>query len=72
MRRATGLPVSQVSQHLVFTGNPGTGKTMVARLLGRLYAAIGVLGTGQLDLVHEPVDQSRPDGFRQRVSARPP
>jgi tetratricopeptide (TPR) repeat protein len=48
MRRAAGLPVSQVSRHLVFTGNPGTGKTMVARLLGQLYAAIGVLGTGQL------------------------
>ena len=48
MRRAAGLPVSQVSRHLVFTGNPGTGKTTVARLLGQLYAAIEVLGTGQL------------------------
>jgi thioredoxin len=48
MRRAAGLPVSRVSRHLVFTGNPGTGKTTVARLLGQLYSAIGVLGTGQL------------------------
>ena len=48
MRRAAGLPVSQVSRHLVFTGNPGTGKTTVARLLGQLYAAIGIWGTGQL------------------------
>jgi hypothetical protein len=48
LRRAAGLPVSRVSRHLVFTGNPGTGKTTIARLLGQLYAAIGVLGTGQL------------------------
>lgn len=48
MRRAAGYPVSRVSRHLVFTGNPGTGKMMVARLLGQLYAAMGVLATGQL------------------------
>ena len=48
MRRTAGLPVSQVSRHLVFTGNPGTGKTTVARQLAQVYAAIGVLRTGQL------------------------
>lgn len=48
MRRDAGYPVIQVSRHLVFTGNPGTGKTMVARLLAQLYAAIGVLPEGQL------------------------
>ena len=47
-RRAAGLPVAQVSRHLIFTGNPGTGKTTVARLIAQLYAAIGVLPTGQL------------------------
>ena len=36
------------SHHLVFTGNPGTGKTTVARLVARLYRTIGVLSKGQL------------------------
>ena len=48
LRRARGLPVPGRSQHLVFTGNPGTGKTTVARLLAEIYRTLGVVTTGQL------------------------
>ena len=48
MRKDAGLRSVPVSLHLVFTGNPGTGKTTVARIIGRLYKQIGVLSKGQL------------------------
>ncbi|MFY1593521.1 right-handed parallel beta-helix repeat-containing protein [Micromonospora sp. WMMD737] len=47
-RRRANLPVPPVSRHLVFAGSPGTGKTTVARIYGRLLAQLGVLAKGQV------------------------
>ena len=48
MRREKGMKEVPVSLHLVFSGNPGTGKTTVARILAKLYKEIGILEGGQL------------------------
>lgn len=48
MRERQGMKAADISKHMVFLGNPGTGKTTVARLVARIYRLLGVLRTGQL------------------------
>ena len=47
MRKAKGLSVPEQSFHMVFTGNPGTGKTTISRLVSKIYKSLGILSQGQ-------------------------
>ncbi len=48
LRQDAGLKATTITRHLIFNGNPGTGKTTVARLVAGIYRALGLLSTGQL------------------------
>lgn len=66
LRAKKGLKTAEVSKHMIFTGNPGTGKTTIARIVSKMMKVAGVLENGQLvevsrsDLVGKYVGHTAP------------
>lgn len=75
-RCAAGITLKPPARHLLFLGNPGTGKTEVARLIGEIYRDRGVLRTGKLieasraDLVGEGIGETAPKVRKEFAAAR--
>jgi stage V sporulation protein K len=75
MQAEIGMKVPALTRHLVFTGNPGTGKTTVARIIGNIYQDLGILSQGQFveversSLVASYVGQTAPKTIKVIESA---